>query len=81
MSVNSITNAQATGYEIAAIITAIVEATQAHSDEALVLGCIATALTVCNPAISKDKLAEGVKHVSEHMALWVATSDEGLKVN
>ena len=77
----SITNVKVSSVEVATIMDSIIGSTQAHNDDALVIGCIATALTVCNPGITKDKLLEGVKHVSEIMALWVATNDEVMRVN
>lgn len=57
--------------EVAKIIEAITEATESYTYNATVLGCLAAAIVMCYSDISKAKLAEGVKLMSENLALWI----------
>lgn len=61
--------------EIATIIEAIGKATTKHSENATVLGCLAAAIVLCHPGITKAKLGEGVRLISEKLALWIDNED------
>jgi len=78
---SNIQNVHISGLEIANIIEAIGEATKTHSDNATLLGCLAMTIILSRPEISKDRLIEGVKDLSNYLVLWLSTETEALTIN
>ncbi len=81
MPMSSIRNVSVTGLEVKVIMESIAKATETHEDEPLVLGCLAMAISVCKPTITKDQLQSGVKLMSEALALWISTLGQEMVVN
>lgn len=59
----------------------IVGATKELSDDALILGCLATAITTCNPYLSQKAVAEGISEMSHSLSLWLSGKAESMVVN
>lgn len=81
MTSNDIQTVMVTDHEVSIIMESIGKATEAHSDNAAILGCLATALTLSHPSIDRDKLVEGVRMMSEYMALFLSNATKPLSIN
>lgn len=81
MSSEPMFTAKATGSEIQAIVLAIEKATRNKNQDHVYMGCLTLALLLQNPNLTMDEMLDGVKAISEYVAMYLSGTGEGTKVN
>ena len=74
---NSILYTKSSGMKVTAAVEAILPALADHSPPDVVIACLVIAIILQAPDIEPSKLIEGVKDISEHIALYLTKDDIG----